>query len=88
MALETESFTITGVEHKYAESREIRADRMRPPPQKVGYNAVTAACKACGKTSRLIQGRGLSPFIGGVILTCPFCGNEDKFTGRQLDSAA
>ena len=88
MALETEHFIISGVEPKYVESREIRADRMSPPPQQVGFRALNAACKSCGKTSRLSEhGLGFRPFIGGVLVNCPFCGNEEKFTVGQLAAA-
>jgi len=89
MALETDKFIISGVEHLYAQSREIRGDRMRPTPQAVGYAALNAACKSCGKTTRVTaQGLGLTPVIGGVIVTCPFCSNEEHFTGKRLDAAA
>ncbi len=89
MPLETENFIISGVEYIYAESKEIRSDRMRPASQIVGFSALNAACKACGKTSRVTaHGMGLTPVIGGAIVNCPFCGNEEHFTGRQLQTAA
>ena len=89
MALETEKFIISGIEHKYATSREIRGDRMQSPPQRVGIDALNAACKQCGRTTRVTSyGLGLTPFIGGVIVTCPFCGNEESFTGKRLEAAA
>ena len=89
MALETDKFIISGIERLYAESKEIRADRMRPAPQAVGFAALNAACKSCGKTTRVTaHGLGLTPVIGGVIVNCPFCGNEEHFAGKQLEAAA
>ena len=89
MALETEKFIVSDVEHLYAHSKEIRPDRMRRAPQAVGFAALTAACKSCGRTTRVsANGQGLAPVVGGVIVSCPFCGNEEHLTGKRLNAIA
>lgn len=88
MALETDKFIISGVERLYVESKEIRGDGMRPDSQAVGFQSLNAVCKSCSKTTRVTaSGRGLTPVIGGVIVNCPICGNQEHFTGNQLDAA-
>lgn len=88
MAIETDKFIISGIEHKYAVSAVLRGNRMRPPPERVGIKALNAACKQCHKTTRASNRLSLNHFIGGVIVTCPFCGNEESFTGKQLEASA
>lgn len=86
MTVETDNFIIDDTIWNYIESREITGNRMRPPPVKGGLKSLNVTCKGCTYdwTARQYGDGRFSPYIGGVILTCPSCSVEGRVELRLL----
>ena len=85
MSIESDKFRFDDVEWKYVESNEI-GSRHRKPPTKVGVQAVSVTCKACGQIWRARQyGEGrLQATLGGVLVTCPSCDADEHVKGSAF----
>ena len=86
MAVETDEFIIDDPTWNYIESREITGSRMRPAPVQGGLKSAAVTCKRCGHawTTRKFGAGNFSPYIGGVILSCPSCSTDGKVALKLL----
>jgi uncharacterized protein CbrC (UPF0167 family) len=87
MVVETDEFIVDGATWNYIESREITGNRMRPPPVRGGIKSAVVTCKGCGHnwTARQYGSGSFSHFIGGIVLTCPYCSADGKVALRLFE---
>ena len=80
--IESEKFHFHDPKWAYAESQEIGSTQA---PIKVGIDAVSVRCKACGHVWRAGEhGPGrLRPTVQGVIVKCPGC-NADEAVSESI----
>ena len=85
MSFESTKFRFSDVERLYHQSRDISP--IPKTPTRGGVKAATVTCKACGHTWRARQyGDGqLHGTLGGVIVMCPACEEDEHVEGSIFD---
>lgn len=78
--MESEKFAFSDVVWDYQEVTQFGKKETRRVAMDI--RGVTATCKSCDHSWQASKhGEGLKTALGGVIVTCPSCGAEEKVNG-------
>lgn len=84
MSIETDNFIFTEVQWIEKKSREVGRNNLLK--MRVGIKSASVFCSNCNyqwATSEYGEHK-IIKVIGGLIVTCPSCGTEEKVSGRYL----